>query len=96
MFVVFVVCVCVCQDIMNDYRSLTKLVHPHIVKLVAVLTEQEQLYLVFEFCDGSLLDLLRCLDFFVCQCHCLLPVSAWWCLCHPPLQVRRTSTAADF
>lgn len=45
---------------LREIKSLTKLRHPNLVRLVEVIKQKGALYLVFEYCpDGSLVALLE-------------------------------------
>ncbi len=44
---------------LRELKSLKKLNHPNIVKLKEVIRENDELFFVFEFMDGNLLDLMK-------------------------------------
>lgn len=44
---------------LREIDSLRKLIHPNIVKLKEVIRENDELHLIFEFCDGNLYELMK-------------------------------------
>ncbi|CAK0904338.1 unnamed protein product [Prorocentrum cordatum] len=44
---------------LREINSLRKLVHPHIVKLKEVIRENDELHLVFEFCEANMYEYMK-------------------------------------
>ena len=44
---------------LREIKSLRKLSHPNIVKLKEVIRVRSELFLIFEFINGTVLDLIR-------------------------------------
>jgi len=44
---------------LREVKSLRKLNHPNIVKLKEVIRARNELFLIFEFINGTVLDLIR-------------------------------------
>ena len=44
---------------LREIKSLRKLNHPNIVKLKEVIRARNELFLIFEFINGTVLDLIR-------------------------------------
>jgi protein kinase len=44
---------------LREIKSLRKLNHPNIVKLKEVIRVRSELFLIFEFINGTVLDLIR-------------------------------------
>ncbi len=56
---------------LQELKSLKKLNHPNIVKLKEIVRENHQLFFVFEFMDGNLLELMKCREHhFTCSGVC--------------------------
>ncbi len=56
---------------LQELKSLKKLNHPNIVKLKEVIRENDELFFVFEFMDGNLLELIKCREYhFTCSEIC--------------------------
>ncbi len=56
---------------LQELKSLKKLNHPNIVKLKEVIRENDELFFVFEFMDGNLLDFMKCREHhFTCSEIC--------------------------
>ena len=47
---------------LREIKCLKKLSHPNVIKLREVIRENDELFLVFEYCDGNLFQLMRAME----------------------------------